>query len=216
MKKTIFIFGLILILINGTYGKDSNDPFFNEFQFSVNRTTLRNENTQDRYGFGFGVYHSFMSKKMVNIIFGIEYNRTSQFKKYMYEGHFAHSTDVTYNLNCFSIPLGLRLNIGSKTKVFIETGGFADIVIYSHKSGTYHSYQPGENNNINYFEKKIEGNAGLSNSVGVYIGLGVRIPISRFELIIKPEYKYGIYKLYSYQDVILNRYFRINIGLKIK
>jgi hypothetical protein len=211
----IIIIELIFILNFESYGQNSNNPIISEFQFSINRTTLKDENTQDRYGFGFGIYHSFMSKKMINIILGIEYNRTSQFKEYMYEAHFAHLTDVTYNLNCFSFPLGLRLNIGSKTKVFIETGGFADIVIYSHKSGTYHSYQPGDNNIINYFEKKIEESANLSNSVGFYFGIGFRIPISRFELIIKPEYKYGINKLYSYQDDILNRYFRINFGLKI-
>ena len=72
-----------------------------------------------------------------------------------------------------------------------------------------------ENNQISYKESEIDEKIGLSNSLGFYIGIGIRIPISRFDLIVKPDYKFGINKLYSYQDEIFNRYFRINIGLRI-
>ena len=215
MKHSILIIGLICFLSKLSNGQDSNDFFFDEFNVSINRTTLQNDNTEDRYGFGLGAYHSFMPHKKINLVFGFEYNRTSQFKKTMYEGHFANATDLTYNLNCFSIPVGFRLNAGSKTKVFIETGGFADLVISSKRTGTIHTYLPDENNQINYNETEIDEKAGLSNAVGFYFGLGIRIPISRFELIVKPDYKFEINKLYSYQDDIFNRYFRINIGLKI-
>ena len=215
MKPSTLIFGLICILSKVSYGQDSNGFFCDEFNVSVNRTTLQDENTEDRSGFGLGVYHSFMSDKKLNLVFGFEYNRTSQYKKTMYEGHFAHATDLTYNLNCISIPIGFRINIGSKTKVLIETGGFADLMINSNRTGTLHTYFPDENNQVNYTESEIDEKAGLSNSVGFYIGLGVRIPIAGFGLIIKPDYKSGFNKLYSYQDDIFNRYFRINIGLKI-
>lgn len=78
-----------------------------------------------------------------------------------------------------------------------------------------HTYLPDENNQIKYTETEIDEKVGLSNSIGIYVGLGVRIPISGFELILKPNYKFGINQLYSYQDNILNRYFRINLGIKI-
>ncbi|PKP07817.1 MAG: hypothetical protein CVU08_16005 [Bacteroidetes bacterium HGW-Bacteroidetes-3] len=216
MKHCIIIFGLIFLIGKVSNGQDSNDFFLDEFHISLNRTNLQDDNTEDRYGFGLGAYHSFMSDKKLNLVFGLEYNRTSQIKKNMYEGHFANATDLTYSLNCISVPVGLRLNIGSKTKVFIETGGFADLVIISNRTGTMHTYFPDENNEIDYTDTKIDEKAGLSNSFGFYVGLGVRVPMSRFDLIVKPDYKFGINKLYSNQDDIFNRYFRINIGLKIK
>jgi hypothetical protein len=213
MKHCALIIGIICILSKVTYGQDSKDFIFGEFNVSVNRTMLQDDNTEDRYGFGLGAYHVFMHDKKINLIFGLEYNRTSQFKKLMYEGHFRNANELTYNLNCFSIPIGFRLNFDSKAKVFIETGGFADLVINSNRKGTMHSYKPDQNNQINIIETEIDEKAGLSNSVGFYIGLGVRIPISGVEIIVKPEYKFGFNKLYSYQDDIFNRYFRINIGL---
>lgn len=215
MKHYFLIISLVLFLNNVSNGQNSNDFFFDEFQISLNRSCLQNNNTEDRFGFGLGAYHSFLPDKKINLVFGLEYNRISQFKKRMYEGHFSHATDLTYNLNCFSIPVGLRLNIGSKTKLFIETGGFADLVFYANRTGIMHTYLPSENHQINYTETEIDQKVGLSHSIGIFVGLGVRIPISRFELIIKLDYKLGINKLYSYQDDIFNRYFRINVGLKI-
>jgi len=215
MKHYLIISGLFCCLIQVSYGQDSIDFFFKEFNVSVNRTTLQGANSENRYGFGLGAYHSLLPDKKINIVFGFEYNRTSQYIKFMYEGHFAHATDLTYNINCFSVPLGFRLNIGSKKRLFVETGGYVDLMINSNRVGTMHTYSPDENNQINYTKTEIDEKVQLSNAVGLYVGLGVLIPISKIKLIIKPDYKFGINELYSYQDVIFNRYFRINIGIKI-
>lgn len=215
MKHCILIIGLIFLLCKTSNGQESDDFLVDEFLISVNKTNVQSVNTEDRVGFGLGVYHSFMEDKKLNLIMGLEYNRTSQFKKSMYEGHFAHATDITYRLNCISIPVGFRLYVGSKLKVFIESGGFADIVLYSNRTGTLHTYSPTGTMQSLYLETEIDENAKLSNSVGLYVGLGARIPIAKYELIIKPDYKFAVNKLYSYQDDIFNRYFRINIGLKI-
>jgi hypothetical protein len=216
MKRFFVILGLILLIGEVSKGQDADDFFFDEFHISLNRTALENSNTHDRYGFGLGIYHSFRSEKKLNIVFGLEFNRTSQFKKHMYAGHFANATDLTYNINCISIPIGIRVNLGSKTKVFIETGGFADLVINANRTGAMHTYIPDENNQLNYTMTEIDEKVSLSNSIGLHLGVGVRIPLSTYELVIKPDYKFGINKLYSYQDDIFSRYFRLNVGLKIK
>mgnify|MGYP000951970680 CR=1 FL=1 len=215
MKLKMIIFGLICFWGKISNGQDSNTVIFDEFLVSANRTVLQDGNTEDRFGFGLGIYHSFLPEKKLNIVLGLEYNRTGQFKKSMYDGHFANAANVTYSLNCVSIPFGLRANMGSKTKMFIEMGGFADLVVYSNRTGTMHTYLPDVNNQINYREFEIDENARLSNTIGAYFGVGVRIPISKYELVVKSDYKYGITKLYSDPEEILNRYFRISIGLKI-
>lgn len=210
MKYCILIISLIFFFGKVSNGQNSAKFIFNEFQISLNRTTLQNDNTEDRYGFGLGVYHSFLSDKRINILFGFEYNRTSQFKKTMDEGHFQNATDLTYNLNYLSVPVGFRFNIGSETKLFLETGGYADFLINANRTGTMYTYLPYEDTET---ETEIDEKVKLSNSIGLSFGLGVRIPISKFELIVKPDYKFGINKLDS--ENILNRYFRINIGLKL-
>ena len=214
MKILTLIIG-IFVLTKYSFGQEKVAIFFDEFSISVNRTNLKNYNTEDRFGFGIGAYHSFLSKNKVNLILGIEYNRSNQFKKYMYEGHFANSADLTYSLSCISIPMGIRINFGSKTKIFLATGGYADLVINSNRKGMMYTYFPDQNNQVVNKEFQINEKAGLSNSVGVYFGVGFRIPISKYGLIIRPDYKFGLNTLYSDVDNIYNRYFRLTIGLNI-
>lgn len=206
----------MIILCNSFYGQDINELFFDEASISFNRTDLKDDNTENRNGFGLGVYHSFFAKSTINLTFGVEYNRTNQFKHSMYQGHYAHSTDITYNLNMISFPVGVRLNIGNKIKVFAEAGGYADLVIKSTRKGILHTYLPDQNGQIVYKDTPFDEKADLSNVIGVYSGLGVRIPVPWFELVIKTDYKYGFNDLYSNRDEIYNRYWRISVGIKYK
>jgi hypothetical protein len=173
---------------------------------------LNDNNTKDRNGFGLGIYHSFFQKKTFTIIFGLEYNLTSQLKKQMNISHFGYSSNVTYTISTISIPVGLRLNIGKKIKYFAEIGGFLDINISSNSRGTTTLYSFSDSL---YHTTSFNEYAKLKNCFGAYLGLGVRIPISKYELIIVPDYKVGFNPLYSNQDIITNSYFRINVGLKI-
>jgi hypothetical protein len=141
-KYFLLVIGLIIVISIQSFGQNKKKFFFDEFNISINRTNLKNENTEDRFGFGFGIYHSFMSDKKINLIFGFEFNRTRQFKIRMYEGHFAHSSDLTYKINCLSIPIGVRYNLGHKIKIFVEAGGYADLILSSHRKGTMHTYPP--------------------------------------------------------------------------
>jgi len=209
-KCTLAIVVLLFLTIQ-SFGQDSTKFFFDEFKLSVNRTLLSDNNTNDRYGFGLGVYHSFFQKSIPNIILGFEYNFTSQLKKQMYEAHYENSSNVTYTINSISIPIGLRINIGKTIKYFAEVGGFVDLVISSNRKGTMTTYYPDTLSKTFAFNE----NAKLSNIYGVYLGLGVRIPISKYELIIAPDYKFGLKPLESYHDDINNAYLRITVGLKI-
>jgi hypothetical protein len=210
-----FILTVFVLLCNSVLAQDVNEYFFDEVNVSFNRTNLNNSNTENRNGFGVGLYHSFFSNDRANLTFGLEYNRTNQFKKYLYESRYTHTTDMTYNMHVVSIPVGLRINAGRKIKVFLETGFYADLMIKSRRSGMMHTNYPRDTgvvvNEVYHVNEKVK----LPNSVGLYAGLGIRIPVSRFELILRPDYKYGLNKLYSYRDDIYNRYWRITLGFKL-
>jgi hypothetical protein len=215
MKNLILILSLAF-LNTFAFGQSDSIFFFDEFSVSINRTYLEDNNTNDGIGFGSGAYHTFFSRKIVTILFGVEFNRTVHFKEYMYEGHFANATDLTYSINSLSIPLSARLNVGKRGTLFYETGFFIDMNVGARRKGTMHTYLPDENNRINYKEFEIDEKTNISGlNYGVSIGIGIKVPISRFQLIIKPDYKFGIKALYDYQDQIYNRYFRIMLGIKI-
>lgn len=214
MKRWLIITSIFFFFFKLYGQKNRNYFFFDEIGVSVNRTNLKDNNTEDRYGFGIGLYHSFMSNKKFNFIFGFEFNRTSQFKNRMYEGRYAYSTDLIYNINSISIPFNLKFNIGKIPIIFFEAGVFMDLLINGNRKGIMHKYSYSQNS---YEEFEINRKADLSSvNYGFAFGLGIRIPVDKFELIIKPDYKLGLLKLYSYNNNIYNRYFRLTIGMKKK
>lgn len=217
MKHWIII-TIILITYSQSFGQEHhNGFFFDELAISINRSTLKDENTIDKFGFGIGVYHTSLRNKSTNIKFGFEYNRTNQFKNKISEGHFAHITDVTYSLNNLSIPINILYNFGSDMKIFIETGVFLDMIISSYRKGTMHTGLPDENNHIVYTEFEINEKASLSSiNYGFAFGFGAVIPFDKFELIVKPDYRLGLKELSSSYDNFTNSYLRLNIALRKK
>jgi len=82
MKNLILILSLAF-LNTFAFGQSDSIFFFDEFSVSINRTYLEDNNTNDGIGFGSGAYHTFFSRKIVTILFGVEFNRTVHFKEYM-------------------------------------------------------------------------------------------------------------------------------------
>ncbi len=215
MKSIIVTFLIPLSFLTAYAQKDTTSFFFNEFDLTLNRTNLINDNTKDRFGFGLGAFRSMMEPKKVNLIFGVEYNLTSQLKKSIYMGHFAHATDVEYTIHNLSIPLNFRYNIGNKVKFFLQIGTFVDLIISSSRKGIMHTYLPDQNNKIVYKKFSFKEKAGLRNlNYGFSGGIGLRIPITKMELTIKTGYNLGLNNL-SVDDNVYNRYFRLTVGLKI-
>ena len=187
MKKVyVLLIGFIVLSVQ-VFGQEKAEPILSEFSISVNWSNPMNDFTTKNIGFGIGAYHPFFSKHTANLIVGIEYNRTSQFVKYIHAGHNYSAYDLTYIINSISIPIGLRINIGKKNKFFFETGGFADLTISS--------------------------NENVGSCVGIYFGMGFMIPVSKFELIIKPEAKAGLHDLNNYG--VHTSYIRLSVGLRI-
>jgi hypothetical protein len=215
IKSAIFAF-LSFLFIFQARGQRENSYFINEFSLSVNRTMLYDDNTENRFGFGGGVYGTFLAKKKINILTGMEYNMTSQFKNEMYEGHYAYSTNVTYFLANISLPVTARINVGKKIKFFVEAGAFIDMCVGSRREGTMHTYHMEDNYHFVYTEHTFSGGGDCATfNYGPSCGIGLKIPVSKHELLFKTDYKCGLYVLYDYLDQIENRYLRIMVGFII-
>lgn len=109
--------------------------------------------------------------------------------------------DVTYNLDNLGIPIYFRVNMGKKANFFLECGGFGEFIFSSAKEGSERLSRT--------IESMCLVNCGISS------GLGLRIPIDRYEILIKGDYKWGIRNTMGYHNDLYNRYWRLTVGFKI-
>ncbi|MCP4164193.1 MAG: hypothetical protein GY760_29380 [Deltaproteobacteria bacterium] len=79
-----------------------------------------------------------------------------------------------------------------------------------------HTYLPNENNQIEYKKFEFEETVRVSAvNYGFSFGIGINVPVSKYRLIIKSVYKFGVNELYDYGNQIFNKYYRIILGIKI-
>jgi len=205
---------MVFVLICKPVQGQKEEFFFKEFTGSVNRIppTYKGET---KFGFGIGAYHVYMQEKRTNIVFGIEYNKSRIFFRNLYEGRFAHSENITYTMNWLSMPLFVRYNIGENVKFFIELGGHADVMVGAKRKGIMHTNLPGENNQLVHKHYEFNEKTNLNSSGGVSCGIGLRIPVAKYEIIVKPEYKFGLSEVfYSNTTSYYCRYARISAGIR--
>ncbi|PIQ25220.1 MAG: hypothetical protein COW63_18975 [Bacteroidetes bacterium CG18_big_fil_WC_8_21_14_2_50_41_14] len=215
MKKLIISAMFILFMIP-FYGQQDSALLFNEFRVSINSNGSFTPNTNEKFGFGVGAYHTLKANEMIDALFGFEYNQTSQYLYSMYEGHVANSTDLTYTFHSFSIPITARTTVGRKVKFFVDSGAFVDFILAANRKGTMHTYSPDENGQVVYREFDFSERVKVSFPIfGVSVGIGIKIPLLKHEFLVRTEYKYGINAISKGMDSMYNRYYRFSIGYKL-
>ncbi|MDR2407704.1 MAG: outer membrane beta-barrel protein [Bacteroidales bacterium] len=214
MKALFVIFLLLLSILSISGQKDSVSFFFNEFNVSLNRTIVSDDNTNDRFGFGTGIYHSMLNQKKINLIFGFEYNLSRQFKKEVEGGRWTSFEDARYTIQTFTIPFNVRFYIWKSVKFFIDAGGFAEINFHAKTKSTKYIISPNAYSKDLIIPINEEINVARLN-YGFTAGLGIQIPVKKIALVIKTDYKHGFRNLLEETDYMYIRYIRLIIGLRI-
>ncbi len=213
-RTLILIIGLAVIPYH-SLAQDKRRFFLDEFQISANIMVPNENSSETGFGFGIGTYHTFRTEKMLNLLLGLEYNRISQVIDFIHMSHLINAYDIALVADCMSLSFGPRFNIGTNIKVFFDTGIYADFVIKSQKSGVRDSVGFGEEGMI-FTRIPVNEDADLSHTAGIFIGTGLRIPVSKIELILSADYRYGLNPTGGYGDTdIHHRYFRIKLGIGI-
>lgn len=199
--------------------KDSaNIHIVDEVYLSANRYI--GYDNEKEIGYGIGINHSFFRDRKLNLIFGIEYNKYNMYIKSWHKYSYFYNIEYNnlyFNTNIISPNLCLRLNFGKKPGVFIEPGVFFSIPFYTTGSGvkeetyTYNLWGFGST-----YTKKVvtdidHQKAYLSKTVGGSLGLGMKIPISKVQLVVKPNIIIG--SAFSYKYEITNKFYRLSIGI---
>ena len=215
MKKSVlYLIAFVLPLVS--LSQEKWILTLDEVTLSGNRTF---EEGEGRFGFGAGIYHAFLKENRLNILLGLEYNRTGWFYDYEYSDKWSHRENVTYHFNNLAVPIGLRVSLGKKTKFFAECGGYADFPLYTKKEGMfYYSYPVFDEDTVYIVSGQGEFNRKSSSNVyvGIYFGGGVIIPSHKVDWIIKTDYKYGLTEIFEPGDnSARSRYLRIMLGVRI-
>ena len=191
-----------------------------EFTLSLNRTTVADGNTQDRFGFGGGVYLRFFNQKRCHLVAGIEYNRNCLFRENVNNGgHWGGGyNDVFNTINNIGFPVSFRVNMGKKAIFFIEAGVFLDLIIFGREksAGGGVSYIIDSTITNKVFSPFNEIKHYKMPNFGLLGGVGLRIPIQKWEIILKGDYKWGVRDLeQSYRNPVYSRYWRFSAGFKM-
>ncbi len=211
MKNT-FILTLAVLFSMQLYGQ-KNKFYFNEMTLSINKTRQQDYNTEDGQGMGVGVYHFYRAEKRTNVIWGLEFNRTNQFKKSIPQGHFSGLEGVYYSISSFSIPIKGRISLGQKVKIFTELGGHIGINISITESGK--SYYYDSISGVKVVTKFKNKRGAFTRNYGYLFGFGVEVPFKEYSIVLKVDYKHGIRNMLYNGNDLMNRYVRIVFGVKM-
>jgi len=191
--------------------------FFNEFTLWGNRTMLYESNTENRNGFGLGIYRSIRDSSAMRLVFGVEFNKTELFRKKIPGSHLHYSRDVTITYNNVSIPVSARLFPLNNIALFLEAGLFLDLIVSKRKKGTFYEWRPSQADPPGYMHASYEeikfGYSGAD--FGFSGGLGYIIKVRRCSLVVKADYKYGLKSQFLDNTDFTNRYIRLMAGLKL-
>ena len=188
--------------------------FIQEIYLSFNRTDLSDENTMNKNGFGFEAKHVYPIN-FLEVVSGVDFNHSVQFKKEMYESLFAKMFNTRYAVNTIGIPLGFRKSFHTLIDWNVEMGVFTDLMLSSFRKGDLKTLVPNElfitTQNTYAINEKIR----MSNSLGFYGGISACYPVKAVDLILKLDYKIGKTCIYSMKDDLMyNRYWRISLGAR--
>jgi len=210
---------LLLIIVFGcnyfVFAQESEkkSKFSPEITISINQTTVGFK--YDKPGFGIGAYNAFFNQKRCNLLVGLEYNWNGQFRKEKEQGYEYHYVNTK---NYISIPIYFRVNFGKKIKLFIEPGIFFDPFVFGREKS--------------YFKESTSGMKNTSNKIKLYMpdfgisgGVGMRIPIKQYEILLKCDYRYGLRKIFDFSTTnkhfnqfpmisLYNQYIRFTVGFK--
>jgi hypothetical protein len=213
MKRLICILLLIIISFRVFCQDIKGQASLYELSVSTNRTTVFSDDSKGKFGCGASLHIIARSNKKFNCVLGIEYDMTRWFDANIYHDRWTHDTDVSCILHNLSIPVKFRYNFGNTIKIFVESGLFFDIPLFSTSKGVRRIIYPLGGYEV--FEFKSKG-INTSFSYGASIGIGIKIPIGKYKIFIKPEYKFGINTpSYETSFISFNSYIRLNLGFTL-
>lgn len=201
----------LLLLSCSLFGQAQHQGGFpiDEATIYGNRTFIVDYGIHNDYGWGAGIYKSFMDSNSVHFIIGLEFNLIKWMADGEYCGRFCNKHNVSNTMSAISIPLALRFVYGNRTKFFYEVGGYGDFIIGSRTKGTRYTA-------VNNQTTAFDDTGNLSGArFGTTFTLGLSFMALKKVWIIKCNYKLGLMPVKGDYDDYTATYLRVGIGLSL-
>lgn len=196
--KTPLRYMLILVLIQlplFLVAQKKSFHLVNEFGISGNLAGIDNF-TGSSFGYSISLYHSGSEKKHISWVYGIEFNSTNIYQNSIRLNRWYWYNDTFISTKSVSLPLLIRVGITpnkNKLKLFGETGVRLDCKIWTHMKGTS-DFSSGSPDvappTSNYFDESADKTT-KAFSVLPSVGLGLSYRLSKVDLILKTDYRFG-------------------------
>lgn len=215
ISKLVFFFLSINCVFFNAYSLAQDTTiitYIDELAININRSQIIGDPNHQRMGFGLGAYFTSPMKKIVQFQTGIEYNLFRTYEENMYEGHFSSTTDNELSAHIFTLPLNVRINVGTAFKTYIQVGGFLDIVAISTIKGIRTHRVWDSEGHLSYVSSSFKEHGwthSIKPSVSLSIGNFIKLNDQYFGW--KAEYKLGLIPFYLYQVSIPNSCARISL-----
>lgn len=192
MKKLITT-ALILISIpvfSQNYTDSLSKPIPFEIGISVNQLLAKNDNIENRTGFGISLKRIWRADKKINIISGIVFNQIHYLEKTIITDNSTYYKNMDFRLYDFVLPFIIRANFGNKYKLYVEAGPSVDFMPFLIGKGTeiYTTYTG------NIRSSEISGEFGAQNlNLSLNAGIGFKFPVKKLNFFVASNYHLFIF-----------------------
>jgi hypothetical protein len=207
-----FLFVLLLSVRHVSAQDTTILTFVDEFSVNVNQSLLFQDSEEQRGGFGAGIYFTSPIEKKVQLQSGIEYNLYRTFKSHLYESHFSSTSSNKLSAHIVTIPLNVRIMVGSEIKTFLQAGCFLDFVALSVVKGTRTQGEIDSLGHLTYSTYVFKEHSWANPlNPGFSLAVGNFFKMRKQHLGWKVEYKLGLIPFYSDQTTISNMSGRLSL-----
>jgi len=219
MKQLYTLMYFILIYATCTLAqKQKSNYIFNEFGISGNYSIALSSRyeTHSSFGSGVSICKSFRENSHINPVAGIDYNFTHFEIDSIRSAVDHYYTDARFRYNQFRFPLSLRFQIGKKTKFFIETGTYFNVLLSGSLIAKSHKTYLGEEI-IKLQKVRLNRRSGI----GVTLGMGIQLPVKSGYLIFKADVNKGFGNTilsqgsFTEEPLFYNSYLRLAVIYKL-
>ncbi len=187
MKNLILLISIFISIC--TFAQEGSRTFINECHLSLNQTRYQSDNYSNQIGIGIKIYDTIKHKKNRTVSIGFEYSllRYGKDKFISYSGR-TIDRDIENTNHYLNLSINYRYYLGINKRFIFEFAPYFGYLIDSNRIGTRTSIPPFGPSTTE--RQKID--RVHTHTLGLQVGMGIKIPKGKYDLIILPSYRLSI------------------------
>lgn len=188
-----------------------------EISAGFNQLFIKDDGIKTKLGFGASVKRMWFPDKRFTIVSGLSFEKTKyhvdhiQITESIQNGQKTYYEDMNFSVYTLAIPLMVRINVGTKYRVFLEMGPALEIVPVKHGKGTGVNYSP---MNPTYKTKISKTFDHDLTDFGALVGAGFIFPVNSYRFVVSSHYHKSILPIEKRNNE-WTEYVTVKIGISL-